>query len=827
MQARCNSMASQRVQCPRPIENSTGRQSALPMSTTPDDPPLSHPKSKPSLLGLFARNRSIKMASSNHKMDISLESEDTPDQKSVNQKKSGVSQTRPTPSAQVFHISSHSSDLTPTTHEQETSRATLKIMLEKKDSSTSNLAPWSPPELFKAYPQAIKHARLRAPTTHGKPLLQLHKEKKVVSFQLDLAQDAVLARPKKDNVKLKREKDGRVQQPLVEMTSNVHWAEKIYVLATSGYILEYAGEGAFDRLPEKLMPLGKDSVAFASDAIPGAHWVLQVSRVADEGAVASTDGPKSVFKKMRFGNVSRLSTSNLLLVFNSPEDMNSWLVSIRKAIEALGGKQYQSDGSLRGPSYEAARALQERPSRQCLVKRDPNRFATSAPILKTTDEIEKRSREKLGTSRSSSITDKNPPVGPLQPPDFPPLAKSTTSPNQANMERFAKLPRTLHISAGTKTWSTSRGSSAEPSPARSAFSLEDLVPKRVEDGILDFERSITQQQYLEQTSTSYPSRTDKTGPQPNTGSHRDIISHSHIDIRSSSPPALTFSKRYSCITNPTLMSPVSPVFAVSAARPPFAISQKANSPELAESKEVFLKPRRPIDPIAHSTILTYSKIHDVSGFPSAIIKGDSPFSFWSQPNHSGIRRFSFDYTNEAATPRTKPTQSPSPHPPPAIALPALPKQQPSSSPQEFYRQDQRTRNTVDVQVHKKRRPVSMQAYNDSPPRSKYYPLKVGWQNLSETDEYSLSAPRPTTPKANRARPPSPLSLSKCRSEAQDPAKLTHIHYLLLDDLSPETPPQLDPPSFLDLENSPIGALEGPWSTSYTGEGHGFQDVEVQ
>lgn len=41
--------------------------------------------------------------------------------------------------------------------------------------------------------------------------------------------------------------------------SKADWIQKIFVLVTSGYLLQYSGEGSFDRLPEKMMQLGKDS----------------------------------------------------------------------------------------------------------------------------------------------------------------------------------------------------------------------------------------------------------------------------------------------------------------------------------------------------------------------------------------------------------------------------------------------------------------------------------------------------------------------------------------------------------------------------------------
>ncbi len=41
--------------------------------------------------------------------------------------------------------------------------------------------------------------------------------------------------------------------------SRADWTQKIFILVTSGYLLQYSGDGSFDRLPEKMMQLGKDS----------------------------------------------------------------------------------------------------------------------------------------------------------------------------------------------------------------------------------------------------------------------------------------------------------------------------------------------------------------------------------------------------------------------------------------------------------------------------------------------------------------------------------------------------------------------------------------
>jgi len=72
----------------------------------------------------------------------------------------------------------------------------------------------------------------------------------------------------------KTEKSKRHRRHLSGSISKADWTEKIYVLVTSGYLMQYAAEGPFDRIPEKMLQLSKDSVVFASDAIPGELFVL-------------------------------------------------------------------------------------------------------------------------------------------------------------------------------------------------------------------------------------------------------------------------------------------------------------------------------------------------------------------------------------------------------------------------------------------------------------------------------------------------------------------------------------------------------------------------
>jgi hypothetical protein len=94
-------------------------------------------------------------------------------------------------------------------------------------------------------------------------------------------------------------------------------------------------------LPEKMMQLGKDTVAFASDAIPGRHWVLQVSQATGKDSAIASESSKGILSRIGVqSSESRRATQNFLMVFENADDLDSWLTAIRREVEALGGRQY-------------------------------------------------------------------------------------------------------------------------------------------------------------------------------------------------------------------------------------------------------------------------------------------------------------------------------------------------------------------------------------------------------------------------------------------------------------------------------------------------------
>ncbi|KAI5781263.1 hypothetical protein EDC01DRAFT_619885 [Geopyxis carbonaria] len=119
-------------------------------------------------------------------------------------------------------------------------------------------------------------------------------------------------------------------------SADLDWTKKLFILCP-GLILQYSGSGTEDRLPEKIMQLTSNSLAFASDVIPGRPWVLQITRnTVDEGT--PLPGKRNTFiAKVTFRGGSTTTPSVLLLVFECAEEMDTWMGLIRAEATRLAG----------------------------------------------------------------------------------------------------------------------------------------------------------------------------------------------------------------------------------------------------------------------------------------------------------------------------------------------------------------------------------------------------------------------------------------------------------------------------------------------------------
>lgn len=329
----------------------------------------------------------------------------------------------------------------------------------RQPSNPEGIASWDPPRLFQAYPQAIKHAHLPACTIPAEVVLRMHAHKGSGSLAGLLSPRATDAPEDVIGDKLKRghRRNGSGS------TSRFEWTTKVYVLATSGYLLQYAGEGTFDRLPERVLQLGKDSAAFASDAIPGRHWVIQVSSVAEMDRAPGT--PTSLRARLPFRIQERRQSSAFLMVFESAEDMDGWLATLRREIETLGGRKILSETGKPKTGDDTAQ-LRSQSSQRTLVTRDPDRFSRvmtppeqswnqGLPIMSPSPEGPARDQSFDGTSTASFISHEGRQLDALR-------------------DSYNRLS---FISSGQRTMITSVGSSPACSPVRDSFGEFDPMPE--------------------------------------------------------------------------------------------------------------------------------------------------------------------------------------------------------------------------------------------------------------------------------------------------------------------------------------------------------------
>ncbi|KAK0629960.1 hypothetical protein B0T17DRAFT_589601 [Bombardia bombarda] len=245
----------------------------------------------------------------------------------------------------------------------------------KAAQSRGTLGPWTPPPLFQAYPQAIRYTQLPACTASAEAILRIQNHKGSFSLRDGLNQSLLSPDMMEESTGDKGEKVRKRHRRNTSASSiKLEWTTKIFMLVTAGYLLQYTGEGSFDRLPEKILHLGKDSAAFASDVIPGRHWVLQVSSAADSDGSTTASPVASVFARLQFRSQEKRQASNLLMVFDSADEMDAWIAILRREIEALGGKKHLSETG-KPKADDEVQQLKNQTSQRTLVVRDPDRFS--------------------------------------------------------------------------------------------------------------------------------------------------------------------------------------------------------------------------------------------------------------------------------------------------------------------------------------------------------------------------------------------------------------------------------------------------------------------
>ncbi|KAG5973312.1 hypothetical protein E4U55_000591 [Claviceps digitariae] len=345
---------------------------------------------------------------------------------------------------------------------------------------------WSPPPLFKAFPQAVHHVTLPATSLTADAILRMNERRNSLQGKESEDTTSNVMEPDHDGIEKDEEKSKKkTRRNRAASAPTLKWTSKLYILVTSGYLLQYPVGGSYDRLPEKVLRLGPLSAAFATDAIPGRHWVIQVSSVAEMDDAPAAESRSSIFSKLSFRTAERRNATNLLMVFEDAESMEGWLTALRTEIEKQGGKKKLSETG--GPKNETAEeSPREHVSPRTPIVRDPSRFASSAASgsrssgcssISNNSNSNNNSRGVRGRSRgwtlesesrcseTSPRTTSSKAAGSNQSLDDVSITNSIVSQDERNLDSLRETSNRLSfISSGQRTVATSSGSSLDDSP---------------------------------------------------------------------------------------------------------------------------------------------------------------------------------------------------------------------------------------------------------------------------------------------------------------------------------------------------------------------------
>ena len=608
---RQSAAASRRNQTLRPVQTELPPKSPhhRPAPPRPEDAsfspfgervPLRAPKpqsSKSSLRNLFLRNKSSRNFTPRNDASLSAISESQPPSASNSSKSATPSPSPgnlgPAPSATPGALAPPSLNKSPSNHSLQSSSN------QPKDKLPRQITAWEPPPLFKAYPQALKHATLPTPNLSAETILKIdsHGQRRIArNGKTTVNVDADGDQNGEPNKK-KGEKIRKHSRTLSDHIRKADWSRKIYMVVTSGYLLQYSQDGPFDRQPEKIMELGKNSVAFASDVIPGKHWVLQISQTVEGKNTVTFDTRRTLFSRLGLAD-ARKSTKSMLLVFETPEELASWLTVIRREIESLGGKEFVPESPAeetpdlhRFSSFRVNRdsAVFEQPRPRIRQPRPPapnNQKASRQSLISASNRPEQHTSAAGPAPDRTNVKQVNGRSVIQRPSTEAPSISTLNTPTE--LDRLRDVSRLSYVSTGTKTVPSSRGSSPGVSSNTPAGTPRTAnFPKTVRESPVNDRRTIAPLRERSSTSPSNTYSIDEESDQHATGTISQPLAGVAIANNFSKPtPNFSvpgFSRRYSTAIR-------SPPSSAHGSRPALQSSQALTSPPESPISTQFISP---------------------------------------------------------------------------------------------------------------------------------------------------------------------------------------------------------------------------------------------
>lgn len=188
-----------------------------------------------------------------------------------------------------------------------------------------------PPPLAQAYRQALIHAALATPES----FVELTKSRQNSFSAQEFSKQVVLEDAVQVRCAHKKTESG---------TDTCNTKPKTFMLIHGPYLLQFPSEAEPNTLPEKILVLDKECVAFACDAVLGRPWVLQVSKTSSHSLGSHEKPLRPSWSRLTLRQPEdKRTVSTMLVVFDDSEELYTWLFAIRKEIEHLGGLEYRPD----------------------------------------------------------------------------------------------------------------------------------------------------------------------------------------------------------------------------------------------------------------------------------------------------------------------------------------------------------------------------------------------------------------------------------------------------------------------------------------------------
>ncbi|QDS71085.1 hypothetical protein FKW77_009030 [Venturia effusa] len=256
--------------------------------------------------------------------------------------------------------------LQPIVQSRPTSRMSTSVDSRKSGQIKDD---WDPPPLFQAYPQSVRHGTLLG-TNISADVLRGHQLRRQNAGLLGSSTSLPFVREGSEDELSQREHSWQSMGLIPGSSDGPELVSKIFVLVTAGRLVQYAGDGNYDRMPERVLQLGERSAAFACDLIPGKHFVIQVVQSVHGEGTASINKSRSLLSRLRMPTAAtRKTTSSFLLIFDTPEEMDLWLQAIRKVINQLSGKGREGETRGKHSRQNTAEKVDELPTHRFQVQK--------------------------------------------------------------------------------------------------------------------------------------------------------------------------------------------------------------------------------------------------------------------------------------------------------------------------------------------------------------------------------------------------------------------------------------------------------------------------